>query len=214
MTASELADRHPVLFHMAEAGAWAQIAAHGLLPATGLLELFEVGGARRQALEREPRRESVVLEHPLHGRATLRDQLPLCGSAFRRSLTDVTPREWLRLLNGHVFFWPDEARLARLLAARLFRDRAHDVIVVDTGALLERHLDRVRVSRINSGYAGRKPARRGRATFEVLSETVAPARRPVAEVVVDGGVPDIAEVALRVERRSSGTSETIWRRPS
>lgn len=67
--AEVLAARFPRLFHMAEAGSWPSIQRHGLLSTSALIDLFEVKGARREALEARHRPESVTLTHPRYGTA-------------------------------------------------------------------------------------------------------------------------------------------------
>ena len=59
MTETELSEllRHcPTLYHMAEGGSWPSIQRHGLRSTSALLDLFEVDGARREAILRRHRR--------------------------------------------------------------------------------------------------------------------------------------------------------------
>ncbi len=44
LTAEYIADRWPRLFHVAEAGSWPSIQAHGLLSTSALLDLFGSAG--------------------------------------------------------------------------------------------------------------------------------------------------------------------------
>jgi hypothetical protein len=123
----------------------------------------------------------------------------------------MTAAEWYRLLNQHVFFWPNEERLMSLLSARAYRDRDHDVIVVPTEQLLANHREHVFLSPINSGSTIYNPPPRGRGTFRSIEEYPFAERLrlrglagAIAEIAVRGGVPDIAKLAERVERRRRG----------
>jgi hypothetical protein len=209
MTPQDLAAVHPRLFHVTAPGAWPSIATHGLLPAASVLDLFEVPAAQRAGLTRRRRPVEVPLDHPLHGRAVLNDNLPLSEAALAGCLDDgLQPRDWLAMLNARVFFWADEAGLARLLAARMNRGRARAVLVVDTLGLATAHAARVEICPINSGSTIRRPARRGLATFTPLGAMgYAEWRRRrggrdrILEVTVVGGVPDIARHVI--ERRET-----------
>ncbi len=145
--------RHPRLWHMAEAGAWPKVRHHGLLSTTALLDLFEYSGEERRRIESELRAETIAITHPQHGTALIRDNRPLRKQFLAESLEGMTVGEWCELLNHKTFFWVSEARLEKLLGARAYRNRAHDVITVDTRRLVERDLDRITLAPINSGVA-------------------------------------------------------------
>src|SRR5690242_15628857 len=99
---------------MAEAGSWASIRERGLLSTTALLDLFEIEGAEREAIESVRRAESVSIEHPEYGTAWIRDNKPINETVLRRTLEGMTEAEWYRTLNGRVFFWLTTDRLDRL----------------------------------------------------------------------------------------------------
>ncbi len=160
MTVTEFVRRCPRLYHMAEEGTWGSIARHGLLSTSALLDLFEIHGQRRRAIETRRRPEIVTLVHPVHGHALVRDNKPISDEALRKCLIDMSPKAWYRLLNGKVFFWVTWERLDRLLGARAYRRRRHCVITVDTAALVARDLDRIALSPINSGCTLFKPPMR------------------------------------------------------
>jgi len=208
VTPEDLANRHPRLFHVTRPDSVAGILARGLLPTSGLLDLFEVTGERRAAIERRRRPGSVVLHHPAQGSATVTDQLPMTEAALERCLDDgLAPSDWLVLLNARVFFWADEAGLARLLGARMNRGRALAVLVLDTLGLVSAHAERVELSPINSGATMRRPARRGLGTFTPLLALPygewsrrRGGRDRVLEVTVVGGVPDVSRHVLEVRR--------------
>ena len=200
MTPEDLAALHPQLFHVTTPGALPGILRHGLLPTTGLLDLLEVPPAQRAALESECRPGSVTLHHPIHGTATITDNLPLSIRALAACLDDgLQPVDWLRLLNTRIFLWASQAGLDRLLNARLNRTRTREVLVFDTLGLAHACSGRVEISAINSGATIRRPARRGLSTFTPLEcHTYAAWRRlrgqhdRILEVTVLGGVPDPA----------------------
>lgn len=206
MSPAELIKHYPQLYHMAEAHTWPSIRQHGLLSTTALLDLFEIDGPARHAIESTRRATSIQIEHPLYGTAVIRDQIPLRENALTDCLSGMTPQEWYETLNRRVFFWLTRDRLLKLLSAKAYRDREHCVIIVDTGRLVRRHLRRVTLSPINSGSTLYKPQARGQATFLSVKEYPFEERRKsrsvenaVAELSVHYSVPDIAQVALRVE---------------
>lgn len=221
MDPSEIVRHYPRLYHMAELGSWESVKQHGLLSTRALIDLFEVKDPLRSQILRQRRPKSIPLQHPAHGRAVVRDQIPLRERPLRSCLTDMTLEEWLETLNSRVFFWLDEPHLETLLGAGAYRDSAHDVLQVDTASLLDRHADRVTLSPINSGSTIYKPRPRGSGTFMPIADYPFEERRrargkdAIVELAVDHSVPDILEVLVRVERRRAGgqTGEVVWARP-
>jgi hypothetical protein len=202
----------PQLFHMAEPGSWPSIQRHGLLSTSALLDLFEVTGARREALEARHRPESIRLQHPRHGVAVVRDQKPMSDRGLLKCLPkELTPSDWYRFLNARVFFWLDFRRLDRLLGARAYRDQRHTVLTVDTAQLLARHEKQILLSPINSGSTIMNPAPRGQDTFLPLERYPFEAfrkkrglRNAIVELTVTHSVPGIRGLVLRVEERGGG----------
>ena len=133
---------------------------------------------------------------------------------------DLTVPEWLHEVNSKVFFWVSEDRLAGLLNS--YGDRHHDVLVLDTRALLATHGDQVLLTTMNTGAVSRFPScpRRGRDSFMTVADfpygercTTDSRRTRVVEVAVDGGVRDVADLVLRVERRRcGGLGKVVWKR--
>ena len=222
MKRADLVRYFPQLFHMAEAGSWPSIVRHGLLSTSALLDLYGIGGEERRAIESARRPRSVALEHPEHGRVVVSDNAPLREEVLRAILVGMEPAEFYRLLNARVFFWPTRARLERMLNGRLLRFRPRTIVTVDTAELLERHGDRVKLSPINSGATGRTAPERGRDTFLAVEDYPFDERRrtrspkeALAEVTVEGGVPDVADLAVRVEHREpDGTTHLLHERPA
>lgn len=202
---------------MAEAGAWETIKLHGLRSTTALLDLFEITGSVREEIESQRRPEIYEICHPVHGIAQIRDNKPLREQFLLRCLDSMTPREFYELLNRKVFFWVDPQRLDRLINARAYRKRAHDVLTIDTHRLLERHSDRLGLASFNTGstlYPNCPP--RGADTFQTLASFDLVAARKwrgnadaIVEAVVDYAVPDVAELVTRVERRESGQPTVV-----
>ena len=146
------------VYHIAEADNWPSIERDGLLSARAL---FERAGTR-------PEDSAAVEKHRpvravLSDGTVIRDQSPMPPSALKPCLRGLTPTQWYRLLNGKVFFWFDEERVARHLHA--CRRTTQIVMTIDAEALLARHAARASVAPFNTGNARRKPAVRGRATF-------------------------------------------------
>lgn len=214
----ELVERYPRLFHMAEVGTWPAITTNGLLSTTALLDLFEITGPTRVTIESQRRPAPVRIHHPTHGTAWIRDNLPLIDKRLAGILDGCTVPEFYRLLNRRVFLWANEQHLHRLLAARAYRDRSHTVITVDTQKLVDRNVDAITLSRINSGATlFGSPPRRGPASFERIAD-FAPRtadgrrRRNVVEVAVEYGIADITAVAVAAHvHQQGGTVTELWR---
>ena len=208
MTPDELAALHPRLYHLTAPGAHRGIERHGLLSARAILDLAGVAGDERRRLLERRRPAEVTVAHPERGAFTINDNLPLTEAALERCLDDgLSPADWLRALNGRVYLWPSEERLATLLGARTNRDREREVLVFDTRSLAGAHADRVRLSPINGGSTIRKPARRGLATYAPLLAHPYPEWRrlrgrsdAIAEVAIEGSVPDAADHLIEVRR--------------
>lgn len=196
MQADDLVRRVPRLFHTTSARAWPSIRAHGLLPAERLLELFEIERGDDLLAHRRP--VAHHLTHPDHGEAWLRDQRPLNEAHLARMLDGaMTVAEYLRRINGLVFFWADPARLERLRRLPRYADEAQLVLTVDTASLLSAHADRVVLTTINSGAALFPSGRRGADTFRPIDDF--PDRARPVELAVTGGVPDLARHLLRAQ---------------
>jgi hypothetical protein len=196
---------------MAQVDSWPSIKKHGLLSTTALLDLFHVKGELRRSLEGRHRPESVEIRHAKYGVAVIRDQKPMRQSALAKCLVGMTPEQWYRTLNRHVFFWVASERLETLLTARAYRGRTHTVISVDTAQLFELHGPNIRLSPINSGSTIYNPRPRGVGTFYKMHDYPFEDRRKargltnaVAELAVQYGVPDISKTVVRVDHRRNG----------
>lgn len=210
---SKLIEHYPVLYHMAEVGTWASIRNNGLLSTTALLDLYEIEGPERFEIESAHRRQSRIITHEFYEPAVIRDQKPLREASLIECLVGLTPTEWYQVLNGKVFFWVTKQRLFNLLSAREYRNRGHCVLTVDTSQILERYVERTKLSPINSGSTLYNPQPRGTTTFLPLAKYPFAARKKkrglmdaIAELCVDYSVPDIRNFVTRVAHME-GTRE-------
>ena len=193
---------------MAEAGSWASVQRHGLLSTTALLDLFEVTDDNRAAIEAARRPESVEITHPEHGAAWIRDNKPINETVLRRTLVGMSEAEWYRTLNGRVFFWMSERRLDRLRGAPAYRHREHDILTLDTKAVLAFYEDQVELTHLNSGAvhpSANYP--RGLGTFRKISaypwrerSRTAPTE-PIVELTVPYAVRDVTDFVIDVVTR-------------
>jgi hypothetical protein len=189
---------------MADAHNERGIRSSGLLSTSALLDLYEYSGMKRESIEREHRPQNVTIEHPVHGTAIVRDQKPLTIDGLRRSIKDGTsPDDFLHFLNGRVFFWLTERRLARMNGARAYRSHEKLVYVVDTESLLSEYSDRVMLSPMNSGATLPAAHPRSVAMFKTIEDFDIAARAgkadAVVELTVEGGVPNLAAHVVRTE---------------
>lgn len=206
MLANQLIHTYPFLFHMAEYGSLDSIKKHGLLSITALLELFEITGNERFAIESCHRPRPVTIRHKEHGTAIIRDQKPMNDSMLSKCLDDkLTPGDWYRIINSMVFFWATKERLITFLSAPAHKDRMQTILMVRTKILVERHRDKIRLCTINSGCTRSIDHRRGLYTFKTIedfdyAESVKKRRKKnaLAEVSVRYSVPDIAEMIVEV----------------
>ena len=215
MTPQQLTKQYPTLYHMAELSNWTNIQKFGLLSTTALLDLFGTSGETRAQIESKWRPRSCKLDHPTYGTAVIRDQLPMPDFKLSDCLVGMTTQEWYELINGKTFFWLDQTPLGWMLNAAPYRGREHAVIIVSTEALLSYHLKKVKLSSINSGSvnpakATGAPRIRGRNTFLPVGDYE---ERWVSELTVEYSVPNILDLAVRVEAwRGKNPLRIIWNR--
>jgi hypothetical protein len=219
ITIDELSGRFPLLYHMAQLGSWPSVEKHGLLSTTALLDLFEVHGDERFRIESCHRAESVPISHRVYGRAVVRDQKPMSDRSVGKALkgSSLKPTDWYRELNSRVFFWLSEQRLDTLMNARAYRRERHNVFVVETRSLVERHEHRIMLSAMNSGCTIPFPHRRGLKTFRRMPEYPYASRKhnrdPVVELAVDYSVPDIRDFVTEVREAGAGRrTKVVWKR--
>lgn len=213
----ELLSDCPVLYHMAEPGAWPQVRRHGLLSTAAILDLYGVAGAAREGVIATRRPEGVPYETPDLGRIVVRDQKPLNDAGLARCLTGgLAPADWYRLLNGRVFFWLDWGRVLKLLGGRAYRALSHEVIELEARPLVDAYRDRIELAAINTGATGQYPVARGPETFAGIdaypyAHWRGKRRRGerVVELTVPGSVPDAARFVTRVRRMRGEAVEAV-----
>jgi hypothetical protein len=128
----------------------------------------------------------------------------------------MTVDEWLALLNRKVFFWPTEARVEQLLAAKAYRSSAHLVLLIQTESLVARYGSNITLAPINTGAVLYDPPARGRDTLLPISaypyddwRRRRGSRTAIAEVAVDYAVPDVRDHVTCVQRRQYGRPSEI-----
>jgi hypothetical protein len=196
---------YPRLYHMASGGSGSLIKKHGLLSTAKLCELFDVEPELQRQLLREHRPVSVEIKSPKLGSAIVRDQKPMSVAGLKRSLTGLSPEEWLITLNEKVFLWPNRERLRRMMLAKVYADLTHDLIIVDSKALLDAYEAKIWLSAINSGCTTPYAHPRGKDTFLHLQDYPLLERRKkygeqsmVAEVAVQTEISDISKYIVDV----------------
>ncbi len=167
----EFEEAYPTLFHVSLAQNIGQVMRHGLLSTSALLDLCDVHGEERFAIESCQRPRSVPISHSIHGCFLINDQAPMIAAALAKCLIDLSPEQWCRSLNRRLFFWPTQRRLARHIGARFAAALPRIVIALDTKSTFEvLDFDAFEFSAINSGNTMRKAAPRGSATFLKASD--------------------------------------------
>lgn len=92
-----------------------------------------------------------------------------------------------------------------MMGARAYSGMKHDLLVVDTKTLIDRHETDIRLSPMNSGATKPIPHARDLNLFKRFGDSPFDERlkshrhaKAVAEVCVVGGIPDIADLVLDV----------------
>jgi hypothetical protein len=120
----------------------------------------------------------------------------------------MTVDQWLRMLDGLVFFFPTEKAMASML--KVYGADPVVVLIVDTRSLVTDYEPWIRLAAINTGSVLYKPAPRGTETFTRISR-FDHRTKTVKEVAVKDGVPDLVEHLLRAERRlPNGERSILW----
>jgi hypothetical protein len=152
MLTADLTRLYPELYHMAAADSWPSIARHGLLCTRDLVDAWQVESpATRAALLEQRRPQSIVVEHPEFGAATIRDHGPLNTASLAEALDGMTVEQWFAVLNERVFFFLQRKRLDALLGA--YKREPQLVITLDTASLVAAYESRIELCKFNSGFA-------------------------------------------------------------
>jgi len=173
----------------------------GLLSTSALLDLCGITGSARFSIESKLRTTKIPIEHPKYGSIYIRDQDPMRdrpsdGIVLANLLEPgISVQNWLEFLNSKIFFWVSEYEFKKMLCARLYKNKPHWVLKVDTRALLKEYADKASVSEQNSGSLySKKP--RGPKTFVPLLQCWL--RNDIIELAIDYGVSDIGKYTLSV----------------
>jgi hypothetical protein len=208
------------IYHLTPTAHVDSIRRYGLLSTSALLERFQVPREERDRLEGARRGKPEPLTHPKWGSVQLRDQHPLSVRALERALGgSMSVEAWLRMINGKVFFFPDEDRLNRLATA--YQHEAQSILVIDTARLLERHVHDTEVSHMNTGATAPFAHPRGPETFKPLRDYPYDERGrrrgradALAEVTVRWAVPDVESCLVDVVAVAACPTVTNARVPS
>ena len=217
----ELATTYPQLFHLTHVSNVPAILALGLWCTSDLLELCGVAGPERRLIEAANRRESVRLECAEYGDIVIRDQKPMTDAGLTAALRDgLTPEDWYRTVNAHVFFWVDPRRVDTLLAARAYRAERHALFVASTAELLQRCGGRAVLSPLNTGATMPMPHPRGLDCFVPIPAYPFAERRrrrgwrnAVVELAIQGSIPEFLECVDRVAIVGAGQPDEAIEAP-
>lgn len=209
MTREDLWVRYPQLFHVAFAAGWEGILRNGLWSAEELTRLLGWPQQQREKWLARRRQEVGGFEDEQLGRVTFRDHKAIPKAGLGYALVGVSESEWYRELNRRVYFYVDRADADGLVAAY---SEEQVILTVDTERLVRACEDRVAVATINTGYALRRPARRGLDTFTAIRDFPADRAARIAEFTVERGIEKMAEFTTTVERSTNGGREELWTR--
>ena len=194
-------NRCSYLYHMSEKNSWSSIQRLGLLSTSALLDICGVTDSHRYPIESELRTDKTWIEHPEYGHICIRDQDPMRdrpsdGIVLADLLEPGTSvQEWFEFLNGKTFFWVSEYEFRKMLCARLYRNKPHWVLKVDTRALLNKYAEKASISDQNSGSLYSKKLR-GLKTFVPLLQS--PLKNNILELAIEHSVPDIEKYTISV----------------
>jgi hypothetical protein len=213
VTPEELAKHYPRLYHMADAGSWEGIQRHGLLSTIALLELYEVPHAKRCILLNAQRTRAETIEHPVHGRAVIRDQKPLNRAKLEGCLSGCSFQDWLDMLNSRVFFWLSKDRLKTLMCAGEYCQRVHTVLTLDTLRLATDFQERITLAPMNTGNTRPYAHKRSLSTFSRMRDYPFAERLKrglyytVVELAVEDGVPNVMDYLIEATKGQCSTCE-------
>jgi len=194
---------------MAHHKALPSIRRHGLLSTTALLDLFAVNGAKRFEIETKMRRESVLIRHPVHGTAVIRDQKAIMNdNRLEKALGGTsTAAEFHQLLNSKVFFWVNSDRLDTLRNAAEYRGEPQLVLIFDTRRLSAAYGKQMMLCPMNSGSCKPMPHPRSPEIFRRISgydfefwrRKKGSRAKAVVECTVDKAILDVDRFIIQTE---------------
>jgi len=221
MITGQIVSKYHEIYHMADNDSWPNINRHGLLSTSALLDKWEYTRQERGAIESQHRSETMFIYHKVHGKAVIRDQKVMRPERLEKCLPrDVTVEDWYRLINKKVFFWASWTGLKMFIAANEYIHKPHLVIKVNTKQLVQKYVNKITLSSINSGSTLPKkgkvdPEPRSFSTFQKITEYNVPW---INELAVDYGILDIKDFIIGVDRYRANKKgaepeklEEIWR---
>lgn len=189
------------LYHISEKGSWPSIQRLGLLSTSALLDRCGITGKERLKIETELRTTKIPIIHPDYGTIYIRDQDPMRDRPYDGILLKdllekgMSPQKWFEFLNRKVFFWVSENEFRKMLCARLYRNKPHWILKIDTKSLLEKYSEFVSLSDQNSGSLYSKKLR-GPSTFVPFYRSSLNSK--ILELTIEYEVPDIEKFTLSV----------------
>ena len=189
---------------MAQDGSWENIKRLGLLSTTALLDHCKIIGAGREEYELSWRQKLMNIPCGELGEIVIRDQIPMNPLELKKCLKNgTTAQDWYKLINGKVFFWTELEDLKKLLSAKHYKNKPHTVMTVNTEALLNRYVNKIRLSRINSGstyYDSTKYSHAPPRDYDTFKQIKEYNWTKIKEVTVEYGIPDILDLTISTER--------------
>ena len=198
---------------MADGSSWAGIQRHGLLSTEALLDLFEVPAARRSSILDVQRTQSITIDHPVHGRAVIRDQKPLNRAKLEGCLKGCSFQQWLKMLNSRVFFWLCKERLQTLMCAREYCGQTHVVLVLDTSRVATDLQQRITLAPMNTGNTRPYAHERSLSTFSRMPDYPFHQRLArglyytVVELAVEVGVHNVMNYVVQATEMKCSTCD-------
>jgi hypothetical protein len=196
------------VYHLVEEANWKSVQTHGLLCANQLIDLAGYKTTETLNLQQQHRSSHTILKNGVN----IRDQKPMPPVALKNCLVNMSPEEWYHFINDHIFFWLDLERLNRQRAACLPREQK--ILTIDTASFVAAYQNNMYLTPINTGYALRKAALRGKATFvdykdwletgwqkeaEGLGTTLRKYNHAPAELTVRTDIPDVFQFVVHVD---------------
>jgi hypothetical protein len=186
VTPDDFQKKCPRLWHVAPAGAWERIRTHGFQTSEQLIQAADLADDERVNLLTERRPERVELS--VNGdRVVLRDQQPMFAvSDLTKILADdLTPSDWVQLLNRRVYLFVDAKKKDQLLDKYVELDGEQELLTISPWRLLQAAGSRLECAEGNTGAVARKTGvKKTRNTFVSLPRF--PNKKPGEVTVVDG----------------------------
>jgi len=152
----------PRVYHVTYTSNLPSIRSHGLFSASKLKEMAESNEGFRP--------DKLPLDCPRLGRVTLRDQAPMASHLLKvkKSLIGMSPEDWYRLIDDHIFFFFDCRNAETLFRKYKMRGERQTLLEIPTREILASASSAAHVTPINTGAVGPAYAQRGPKTFHKI----------------------------------------------